>query len=136
MQDGAAKRQRVWGVVLVRGRPYYGYTAGDRVFVKIMMLSPPDVLKAAALLQVHTHTLLARLAPSAFPTLPGSRARNSAHDSVRTSHSAEKVWNNVFPGYNRIFQSNLQTKKRPMEAVTGCLGVAGGCGNGTQVPAL
>ncbi len=36
----------------MRGRPFYGYTAGDRVFVKVMMLSPPDVLKAAALLQV------------------------------------------------------------------------------------
>ncbi len=50
-QENAPKRQRVFGAALVRGRPFYGFHAADAVFVKVMLLSPRDVTKAAGLLQ-------------------------------------------------------------------------------------
>ena len=63
-QEGASRRQRVWGAALVRARPFYGYTAGDCLFVKIMMLAPPDVQKAAALLQVRLTVAIPSSSPA------------------------------------------------------------------------
>lgn len=41
----------MFGVQLVRGRPFYGFCEDDRVFVKITLYNPRDVSKVAALLQ-------------------------------------------------------------------------------------
>lgn len=35
MQGNASKRQRVFGVTLVRGRPFYGFHSEDAIFVKV-----------------------------------------------------------------------------------------------------
>jgi hypothetical protein len=37
LQGNAAKRQRVFGVTLVRARPFYGFHADDAIFVKVMV---------------------------------------------------------------------------------------------------
>lgn len=52
LQGTAGKRQRVFGVTLVRARPFYGFHAEDAIFVKVLMLNPRDIGRAAALLQV------------------------------------------------------------------------------------
>lgn len=46
MQPAAGEavwRQRVYGVQLVRGRPFYGYDAEERLFVKFIMCGPLPV---------------------------------------------------------------------------------------------
>ena len=42
--------QRVFGVTLVKGTPFYGYRHEERLWIKIIMYNPRDVGKAAALL--------------------------------------------------------------------------------------
>ena len=37
---------------LVRGRPFYGFCAGEQVFVKITLYNPRDAAKVVGLLQV------------------------------------------------------------------------------------
>ena len=49
--NAARRRQRVAAVGLVRALPLYGYHPEERPFVKVALFSPPDVGRAAALLQ-------------------------------------------------------------------------------------
>ena len=37
MQGNVAKRQRVFGVTLVRARPFYGFHAEDAIFAKVVL---------------------------------------------------------------------------------------------------
>lgn len=47
MQGNAAKRQRVFGMTLVRARPFYGFHADDAIFVKVMPPFDPWFLTAS-----------------------------------------------------------------------------------------
>lgn len=51
-QGSDPRHQHVFGVQLVRGRPFYGFCEAERVFVKITLYNPRHVSKVAALLQV------------------------------------------------------------------------------------
>lgn len=51
MQAADPRLQHVFGVQLVRGRPFYGYCEEERVFIKVTLYNPRDVSKVASLLQ-------------------------------------------------------------------------------------
>ena len=46
-----ARRQHVFDVALVAGRPYYGYHAEERAFVRLSLYNPREVSRAALLMQ-------------------------------------------------------------------------------------
>lgn len=52
------RRCHVYGATLVRARPFYGYHVGERLFVRITLLDPTDVTRAARLL--HEQAVLGR----------------------------------------------------------------------------
>eukprot|EP00798_Chlamydomonas_sp_ICE-L_P022555 gene22555-29680_t len=50
-EPAPGRRQAVHTLQLVRGRHFYGYHAGEQLFIKIVMYKPTDVSRAAMLLQ-------------------------------------------------------------------------------------
>jgi hypothetical protein len=63
LQGNAAKRQRVFGVTLVRARPFYGFHADDAIFVKVRLPAAPCFTECLTLLyqnpaRMHTQSAL------------------------------------------------------------------------------
>jgi DNA polymerase zeta len=49
-RDATPPRQHVFAAALVHARPFYGYTEGARLFVRLSLLDPSEVTRAASLL--------------------------------------------------------------------------------------
>ena len=61
-EAGAARKQVIHAVQLVRAIPFYGYHPDEQLFIKIVLYNPGQVTRIATLLQVLCiTTLLAQL---------------------------------------------------------------------------